>query len=195
MAPPAVKYKNKRQFLLKNLLRGLGFLAILIALFLLFKKYAGAEYISWLEPIYSKPFLMYMIYTASEVFGGIIPPELFMIWGLTQGDTETYAWIVATLMFISYAAGWLTFMIGKRSHSTLMYRFLKRKYFSKYEFYFQEFGGFLIIVAAVTPIPYSAICLLVGAADYKISRFFAYSLFRLARFIVYAFIVWEANMI
>ena len=189
------KYQSKRQFLWRNLFRGFLFLAIIIAGYLIFKKKGGVEYITWLEPIYGHPDLMFLIYTASEVLFGIIPPELFMVWALNQGDLGTYASIIALLMFISYGAGWLAYYVGKRSRYSPWYRYLKRKYFSKYEIYLQEFGSFLIIVASVTPLPYAGVCMLVGAADYKVSKFLAYSLFRLLRFIVYASIIWEANTI
>ncbi|MBK8489480.1 MAG: VTT domain-containing protein [Saprospirales bacterium] len=151
------------------------------------------EYITWLEPVYSRPVLMFLIYTASEVLFGIIPPEIFMVWALNQGDMATYVSIVALLLFISYGAGWLAYSVGKRSHHTSWYRYLKRKYFSKYEIYLNEFGSFLIIVASVTPLPFAGVCMLVGAANYKTSRFLLYSLFRVVRFIVYASIIWEAN--
>ena len=191
--PEQTKYHSKRHFLWRNLLRGFVFLVLIIAAYILFKNKGGMEYISWLEPIYGQPTLMFLIYTASEILFGIIPPELFMVWALNQGDIGTYASIIALLMFISYGAGWLAYYVGKRSRNSPWYRFLKRKYFSKYETYLQEFGSFLIIVASVTPLPYAAICMLVGAADYKVSKFGIYSLFRLLRFIVYASIIWEAN--
>lgn len=190
-----IKYQSRRQFLWRNLLRGFGFLAILVALFIFFKKEVDVEYIAWLEPIYSRPLLMFLIYTASEVLFGIIPPEIFMMWALEKGDIYHYYLVIFLLMFISYGAGWLAFFVGRQGRHTSWYRFIKRRYFSKYEVYFQEFGGFLIIVAAVTPVPFAGVCMLVGAANYKTSRFLVYSLFRLARFIVYAAIIWEANTI
>lgn len=174
-------------------MRGLGFLIVLIAIFIFFKKEVDVEYFAWLKPVYSRPALMFLIFTASEVFFGIIPPEIFMMWALNQGEIFAYASIVTLLMFISYGAGWLAFFVGRWGRNTTWYRFLKRKYFSKYEIYFQEFGSFLIIVASVTPLPFAGVCMLVGAANYKASRFLVYSMFRLARFIIYAAIIWEAN--
>lgn len=187
------KIRTKRSFFWSNLLKGLASLALLMLLFVAFKKTGGTKYIEWLEPIYSKPVLMFLIFTASELIIGLIPPEIFMIWGLNQGGLDTYIWIVALLALISYLAGWVAYFVGKRGHNTLWYRFLKRKYFSKYEIYFSEYGGFLVIVAAATPLPYSAVCMLVGATGFKKAKFFLYSLSRIARYVLYAFIVWEAN--
>jgi membrane protein DedA with SNARE-associated domain len=193
--PQPKNYKSKRHFLLQNLLRGLGFLALLIAAFIFFKKKVDVEYITWLEPIYSKPALMLLIYTASEILFGIIPPELFMVWGLAEGEWASYPAIIAMLMFISYGAGWLAFFVGRKSQESRWYRLIKRRYLTKYDYYLQEFGSFLIIVASLTPLPFAGVCMLVGSAGYKTRKFLVYSLFRWVRFIVYAFIIWEANTI
>jgi membrane protein DedA with SNARE-associated domain len=189
------RIRTKRNFFWSNLLKGLATLALMMLLFIAFKKTGGTKYIEWLEPIYSKPVLMFLIFTASELIIGLIPPEIFMIWGLSRGGPETYISIVALLGVISYLAGWIAYFVGKRGHNTLWYRFLKRKYFSKYEIYFSEYGGFLLIVAAATPLPYSAVCMLVGATGFKRSKFLLYSLSRIARYALYGFIVWEANTI
>jgi membrane protein DedA with SNARE-associated domain len=187
------KHRSRRQFLIRNLLKGFGILALFVAVFIFIKKYVDLDFITWLEPIYSRPVLMFLIYTASEVFFGIIPPELFFVWGLTEGDGNNYIQIIAALALISYGAGWFAFYVGRRSHESKWFRYLRRRYFRKYDFYLQEYGSFLVIVAAVTPLPYSAVCMLVGSAGYKTKKFLLYSLFRLARYIVYAFVIWEAN--
>lgn len=188
-----IKYKSRNQFFITNLLKGFAFLAILVLGFIFFKKNLDVDSISWLEPLYSRPKVMFLIYTASEMLFGIIPPEIFMIWGLNRGDVNTYIQILLALMFISYAAGWVAYFIGKRFRYTVWYRYLKRRYFRKYELYLQEYGAFLIIVASITPLPFSAICMLVGSVGYPPRKFALYSLFRLARFIVYAYIIWKAN--
>ncbi len=194
MAEPD-KVKSRRRFFWINFLRGFGFLALLIAVFIFFKKNINPDYITWLEPIYGHPPLVYLIYTLSEVFFGLITPEIFMIWALNQGDTLTYIHIIFWLTLITYGAGWLAFVVGRKSRNTRWYNYLREKFLGKYESYFQEYGGFLVIVAALTPVPYSAVCMLVGAADFSAKKFALYSLFRVARFASYSAIIWEANAI
>jgi membrane protein DedA with SNARE-associated domain len=190
-----IKEENKYRFLFRNLFRGLLILGVFILAFILFKKFDGADYFEWLEPVYSNPFLVYLIYSISEIFFGIFPPEVFMAWGLKQGDGSSYVLIITILMLISYAAGWINFLVGLAFRQLSTIRWLIRKYLKKYVIYLHRFGGFLIIVAAVTPIPYAAVCLIVGTVNYSKRKFFLYTLFRLARFIVYAYIVWKANEI
>lgn len=186
---------TKTQFLLKNLLRGALILGLFIVAFVLFKKYGGVDYFTWLEPVYSKPFLVFLIYTLSEIFFGLIAPEIFMGWGLNLGDGFTYILIVTALMWISYGAGWLNFIVGKRFRRVGFVQKRIHQKLGKYMGYMRSYGGFLIIVAAVTPLPFAAICLLVGSANYPPKKFMWYSSFRLVRFIVYGYLVWGADQL
>jgi len=190
-----VHYKNKRQFFWRNFLKGFGVLVLLIAAFIFFKKDVDPKYITWLEPVYSNPALVFLIFIFSEIVFGLIPPEVFMFWAVEQGGAITYIHIIFWFTVITYGAGWLAYFLGRRGSHTRWYRYLNRKYLGKYMESFQEYGGFLIIVAALTPVPYSGVCMLVGAAGFRAKDFFLYSLSRIGRFIVYSAVVWEANTI
>lgn len=186
---------KKTYFLLRNLSRGLLYLAIIVIVFILAKKYISVDYIKWLAPIYEKPNLMFSIFLASEIVIGIIPPEFFMVWALRTGSMPDYITSIILLALISYIAGMIGYGIGRYFNTSRFYRFLKRKYFGKYSKYLHEFGGFLVVVAAVTPLPYSGISMLVGSERYPFKRYFIFSLFRFLRFVVYAAIIWEANIL
>lgn len=185
--------RERWQFFLKNLLRGLLFLILLVAVFIYAKNNLNTGYIGWLAPIYEHPTIVYLIYTLSELLFGIIPPEIFMIWALRDGVINDYVYNIAALAVLSYAAGISGYWIGRYLNSTVMYRFVKRKVFGKYEQYFNEYGGFLIIVAAMTPLPYSGVSMLVGAARYSFRRFLYFSLTRFVRYFMYSYLIWEAH--
>jgi len=187
--------ESRYRFLFKNLIRGLIILAIFITAFVLFNKFDGKDYIQWLEPVYSKPYLVILIYSISELLFGIFPPEIFMAWSLKQGTAAIYVLLVALLAGISYGAGWINYYVGKTLRNYRYFRWFTRKYMKKYFVYLSKFGGFLLIVASVTPLPYAAICLLVGTVNYPKRKFMLYTLFRLLRFAVYAFIVFKAGKI
>jgi len=185
--------EGRYSFLLKNLLRGFVILAVFITAFVLFERFDGVSYFDWLEPVYSNPFLVFLIYSISEVFFGIFPPEIFMAWGLKQGGSFTYVLIIFLLALISYGAGWLNYLIGLSLRKMRFVRWFIRKYMNRYAILLNRYGGFLIIVASVTPLPYAAICLLVGTVNYSRRKFMIYTLFRWLRFAVYAYIVWLAG--
>ena len=58
-----------------------------------------------------------------------------------------------------------------------------------------RYGGFLVIVASLTPIPSTGVPMLVGLLKFPLKNYLLFSLFRFVRFAVYGFIIWEANII
>jgi len=187
--------QSKGRFFIWNLARGLLILIALIILFILSKDYLQEGYFNWLAPIYENTFVVFVIYTISEIIFGIIPPELFFIWALRSGDLSVYINFVILLAFISYFAGILGYWIGKKIGETVLFRWIKRKYLRKSEVYLVEYGYFLILVAALTPLPFSGISMLVGSFRYPFRRFWIFALARFIRYIVYAIIFWEVNII
>ncbi len=185
--------QERYRFLFRNLLRGLSFLAILIVLFVLAKEFAPENSREMLKPLYDHPLLVFAVFMSSEIVFGIIPPEVFMMWALDFGTNYDYVWIVGLLSVLSYSAGLIGFGIGRWFNHTRLYRLLRRRYLGKYARILKEYGMFLIIVAAVTPLPYSAVSMVIGSVNYRFDRFLYYSTTRFLRFGVYGYIIWEAN--
>ncbi|MCF8301919.1 MAG: VTT domain-containing protein [Bacteroidales bacterium] len=187
---------ERTRFFLRNMIRGLLWLGAIVVIFIIVKEYApSVHYKQWLEPIYDRPLLMPTVFAISEVAFGIIPPEVFMIWATTMGGIATYVIYVVIFAGFSYLAGIIGYMIGNYLHHTVFYRYLRRRYMSKYVQYFHKYGSFLIIVASMTPLPFSAISMLVGSVKYPFDRFLFYALFRFVRFAAYSVIIYQANAI
>jgi membrane protein DedA with SNARE-associated domain len=185
---------NKTKFFLRNLSRGLIWLSVIVIGFVVFKKYVTVDFFKWLKPVLDKPTLVYSIYLGSEIIFGIIPPELFMIWGLQSGSTADYIFIVALLATLSYGAGVLGFLFGSYLQNTRLYRIFRVRVLRRYEEKLLEYGLFLILVAAITPLPFSGISMLVGAVKFPIKRFLLFSLASFLRFAAYSWVIWEANV-
>lgn len=186
---------EKTRFFISNLLKGLLWLIVLVTAYILAKKYLDFDLEQIMGPFYENSLVIFTIFLFSEVIFGIIPPEFFMFWALRHELLSLYIQNIAMLALMSYAAGVLGYFIGKAFNGTVIYRFFRRHYLGKYEKMFNNFGGFLILVAALTPLPFSGICMLVGAVRYPMRKFFWISLSRFIRFIVYAMIIWEANIL
>ncbi len=184
---------EKYRFLLLNLAKGVAWLVLLLVLFVVVKDKLSFQSDSGLMQYGNNPWLVFGIYTLSEIIVGIIPPEVFMMWSLELAEYRNYVVDVTFLAVISYAAGVIAYLFGRYFNSTVIYRYSRKKYLRKYEAYFNRFGAFLLIVAAVTPVPYAAICALVGAARFPVRKFLYFTLFRFARFGVYAYLVWKAS--
>ncbi len=188
-----MKINEKYSFLFRNLLKGLLWLVGIIVIFKLSEYFLGDRVEQFLKYSEDKYLLIFSIYSLSELVFGVIPPELFMIWATEHNSIEKYTFIIMLLTVLSYIAGVIGYAFGSFFNSTRLYRYLRRKRFKKLEHYLNKFGGFLVIVSALTPIPFSATSMLMGAAKYPFKSYLIYSLFRFVRFIVYAFIIWEAS--
>jgi membrane protein DedA with SNARE-associated domain len=187
--------QEKIKFLASNLARGLLWLVLLIGGFIVFKNYIDVDYLDWLQPVYERSLVVYGIYTTSEVLFGIIPPEIFMMWGLRTGHVSDYASTIVVLMIISYLAGVIGFMIGRYFERTQFFKVFKKRVFGKYEKYLSRFGAFIIIVASLTPLPFSGVSMLIGSVDFPFRKYLLFALFRFVRFAAYSYIIWQANSI
>jgi membrane protein YqaA with SNARE-associated domain len=186
---------DKGKFFVKNFLRGFIILTAFVILFIIFKKYVKIDYLEFLKPIYDNPPLIFTIYTLSEIFFGIIPPEIFFIWSTASNNFNTYLFDISLLAIISYGAGLLGFWIGVKLNETIIYRWIKRRYLIKYQKHLNNYGFFVIVVAALTPLPFSGISMLMGSVDYPFRKFWIYALSRFVRYGVYSIIFWEINLI
>jgi membrane protein YqaA with SNARE-associated domain len=189
------KSNNKSTFLIRNLLRGLVWLALIIGAFLFIKNKVDINYLAWLKPIYENTFIIFLIYFTSELVIGIIPPEIFMIWALRNGSIAEYMILILILAVISYLAGLAGYFFGRYLHTTLVYRFIRRKFLTKMERKLNIYGLYIIIVAALTPLPFSGVSMLVGSVKYPLRKYILYSLTRFIRFAAYSWFIWEANTI
>lgn len=185
----------KTKFFIRNLSRGLLWLAVLVAVYIFINHYVDIESSEFLMSLGNNPGLVYLIYFISEVVIGIIPPEVFMMWSLELAHNRNYIQDLSLLAVISYAAGVATYMFGLYFHTTVLYRYVRRRYLGKFESYFHQFGGFLLVVAAITPLPYSGICMLTGAVNYSRKSFFLLTLTRFIRFAVYGYIMYRASLL
>jgi membrane protein YqaA with SNARE-associated domain len=182
------------KFLISNGLKGLIWLAILLFAYIVFDKLVISKNPEvWIERFYSRPGIIYLIYIFSELFIGLFPPELFMLWALDKGDTLHYIINVGLFTVVSYGLGYLNFIIGQFLYKRVIFRYFRRRFFKESWDQLRKYGLFLIIVAALTPVPWAAVCMLVGSAGYPTKRFLFYALSRVLRFIVYGFIVYQTH--
>lgn len=184
--------ETRSSFLIKNLLRGLLFFVVIITVFILMEGYIQENFKNHIEDIRANPGILYGIYTFSEIVFGILPPELFMmIWILDNIDVTGFIINLTILTVISYAAGIIGYFIGKTFSKTEFYQTrIREKYLKQYEGNLKRFGGYLVFVGAVTPVPFSATCMLAGSVNMNFKHFMLICITRIVRFAGYGWMVW-----
>ncbi len=182
--------ETRSGFLWKNLVRGLIWFAVILTAYILASKDIKV-YQDEINDIGDRLPLLLGIFTVSEIVFGIIPPELFMLIWQSKGVLSEYVINLSYLTLISYGAGILGYYIGQNFSKTAVYRRINDRYLKQYDRQLKTYGIYLVLVGAVTPVPFSATCMLAGSVNIPIKSFLLVCISRVLRFAVYGWMVWR----
>jgi membrane protein DedA with SNARE-associated domain len=161
---------------------------------LFYNRYLDPDFFKWLEPIYENVILVLLVFLVSEILIGIIPPEIFIIWALRNGVLNEFLVLVGLLSLISYFSGITGYFIGHYLSRSLFFRFFKRRFLKKLDQRLKAFGMYLILIAAITPLPFSGVSMLIGSVRFPFRKFALLSLSRFLRFAIYAYVFWQIKI-
>ncbi|QNJ98730.1 YqaA family protein [Constantimarinum furrinae] len=128
------------------------------------------------------------VFFVSESLLGLIPPEIFIAWSDKTAAPVVYLSLLAVL---SYLGGITSYFIGKwilRIPSVYQYVEVKMK---KHLRNVRKWGGFLIIVGALLPIPFSMTSMAAGTINYKFRNYLLFGTLRFVRFYLYAIAIFS----
>ena len=128
------------------------------------------------------------VFFISETFLGLLPPEIFIAW---SKKTEDPLVILAILATLSYLGGLITFFIGKASLRIASFKNYLEVKMKRHLKNTSKWGGFLIVVGALLPVPFSITCLTAGMIKYPFKGVVLFGLFRFLRFAVYAWAIFK----
>lgn len=176
-------------FILESLKRAvLPVLLIVIGLFL-FNKYVYNlnEGLHHMTQTFSRASI-FTIFFASETILGLIPPEIFIAW---SKKTASPIFNLIVLAILSYLGGVTSYFIGKASLKIGMIKQYLEVKMAKHLKNTSKWGGFLIIVGALLPIPFAITCMTAGMIKYPLKGVITFGLFRFVRFALYAWAIFS----
>lgn len=182
--------ETRSGFLWKNLIRGLIWFAVIITAYILASEDLKV-YQQEINEIGDRLPLLLGIFTVSEIVFGILPPELFMLIWQSKGVLSEYVIDLTYLTLISYVAGIIGYYIGHFFSKTNFYQKMSDRYLRKYDQRLKKFGIYIVLVGAVTPVPFSATCMLAGSVNIPIEDFLLICISRIIRFAFYGWMVWS----
>jgi membrane protein YqaA with SNARE-associated domain len=118
----------------------------------------------------------------SETLLGLIPPELFIAWAGETSEPLLNLVLIATL---SYLGGFTSYWIGRRAlkikslHEYLEVKMAKQLVMAR------KWGGILIAVGALLPLPFSMASLVAGMLKYPVKSWVLVGLLRFLRYALY----------
>jgi membrane protein YqaA with SNARE-associated domain len=124
----------------------------------------------------------------SETVLGIVPPEIFIAWASKSGSPWFFLLALATA---SYAGGVISYLIGKLLYLIPSVRNHIEIRISKHIKNLRKWGAIFVVLGAISPIPHSIVSLASGLIKYDFKQYLLWSLFRYARFAIYALIIFQ----
>ena len=131
---------------------------------------------------------VFSFFFVSETLLGLIPPEIFIAW--TKKTTEPIL-NLTILTTLSYLGGLSSYFIGEKS---LKIKAVKNYLEIKMEKHLKnskKWGGILIIVGALLPLPFSISCMAAGMIKYPFKSVVLFGLFRFVRFALYGLAIFQ----
>jgi len=176
-------------FLIKNTIKMIVILGLIVVGIIVLDKYLDLQHILTNFIQRGNKFVVLSIFLVSESILGWIAPDFFIAWAEQFENKYLFLTILAT---ISYIGGINAYFIG-----IFLLRFPKIKNWieKKNEKYFKlikKWGGFVIIFAALFPLPYATTSTAAGMLKYPFKQFLLYGLTRYLRFFLYALAIFGA---
>ena len=132
--------------------------------------------------------VIFSFFLASETVLGIIPPEVFIAWASKSADPWSFLLKLAT---ISYVGGIISYLIGNRLFLIPGIKNHIENKIAKHIVNLRKWGGLFVLLGAISPIPHSLVSLASGLIKYNFKYYLMWSLFRYARFVIYALVIFK----
>jgi len=137
------------------------------------------------------PLFVFTFFLLTESVLGFIPPDIFMVWGKAKFPEFPYL-IVGLLGTLSYIGGINAYFLGVLVRKfPSVERYIQKRNESNFEL-IEKWGGIVIIMAALFPLPFAMISTIAGIVKYPFRFFLLYGLTRYIRFFLYAVVIFGA---
>ncbi|MBT4970744.1 MAG: short-chain dehydrogenase, partial [Bacteroidetes bacterium] len=135
-----------------------------------------------------KPAIVFLVFLVSESILGLLPPEVFIAWSSKSANPWFFLIILATL---SYIAGIFSYFLGRYIFLIPAIQNHIEIKIAKHMINLRKWGGLLVVIGAISPIPHSIVSLASGLIKFDFKKYLLWALFRYIRFIIYALIIFK----
>lgn len=183
------KYTGFYSFLWQGIKKAILPTVVIVALlvFINYKFFNLNEILIYFTKNFSD-FLIFTVFFISECILGLLPPDIFIAW---SKNSESPLFNLTILALLSYLGGVISYFLGMlivAIPSVNKYLYGKME---KHVINMQKWGGFLIAVGALLPLPFAIACLAAGMIHYSRKYFFLFAALRFIRFVIYGFVIYN----
>lgn len=184
------KYTGFYAFIWENTKKALIPIAVFVGvlLYINYKVMSINDMLLYVTQNFSDAFIFTLFFISESVLG-LLPPDIFIAWTKNTDSPLLYLSFLAVLSLaggiISYYKGRTLLLIPKINE------YLEGR-MSKHIRNMQKWGGFLIAVGALLPLPFAIACLAAGMIKFPQKQFFIFASLRIFRFVIYGFAIYSA---
>ena len=183
------KYTGFYSFIWENSKKALVPLAVIIGILLYINYYVMSidEMLVYVTQNFSDVSI-FSLFLVSESILGLLPPDIFIAW---TKNTDYPILYLSLLSILSYLGGVISYLLGKAMliiPSVNNFMFNKM---SKHITNMRKWGGLLIAVGALLPLPFAMASMAAGMIKFNFKNFLMFALLRLLRFVVYGFAIYQ----
>ena len=168
--------------------KALPYVAALIMLIVVINQFVdiNAALLSITEalPIYG----VLAFFFTSESLLGLVPPEIFIVWSGKMANPWVF---LSVLAILSYLGGLVSYYLGHlMTKKPAVHNYIEAK-MEKQLKNSKKWGGFLIIVGALLPVPFSLSCMAAGLIEFPFKKVMLFGSLRLVRIAIYGVIIFN----
>ncbi|BCY29129.1 YqaA family protein [Flavobacterium okayamense] len=184
------KYTGFYAFIWDNTKKALIPLSVIVGilLYINYKVMSINDMLLYITQNFSDTFI-FTLFFISESILGLLPPDIFIAWTKSTQSPLLYLSFLAVLSLgggiLSYYKGRTLLLIPKIND------YLEGR-MSKHIRNMQKWGGFLIAVGALLPLPFAMACLAAGMIKFPQRHFFVFASLRILRFVIYGYAIYSA---
>lgn len=136
---------------------------------------------------FNTPTVLFIFYLA-EICTGALPPYIFILWARELSSPYT---MVLMITLTSIAGGITSYLIGTRLyHLPKVKSWVDIKFKVQFD-YIKRFGGLLVFLSAISPLPYPTVSMVAGVVRFDFRMFLLMSLGRFLKFFGYALLLYN----
>lgn len=134
------------------------------------------------------PRIIFSFFLVSETALGLVPPEMFIAWASKSVTPWLFLVILSTM---SYIGGVISYLLGRKLFLIPSLQNYMQNKAAKHISNLRKWGGFFVVIGAVSPIPHSMVSMASGLIKYNFKNYLLWSLFRYLRFYIYALVIFQ----
>ncbi len=179
----------------KQLLRGLFFLLFLVCFIFVIALSFEPQirlFASWLTENFGFAGISLSVFIADLIISPIPPDAALFFIGQSPMHAQWILW-VPLLGLVSTAAGICGWMIGRRLQHFSFFKKIMMTFSREHKGSIKRFGFWMVVIGALTPLPFSLTCWLAGVLKLPIQTFALAALVRVPRFVLYYWAIFYSS--